>query len=135
MASRNLQAIPQGTAILPSKRSTRGPSTSFAAVRPISPSLTACDSALRKIMLSPEQARAFLDAAKGEQLGALYTVALSLGLRMGEALGLRWQDIDFERRVLTVNRILERIGRGQGSTLQLVEPKTSRSRRTVNPPV
>ena len=43
----------------------------------------------------------------------------------GEALGLRWQDIDFERRVLTVNRILERIGRGQGSTLQLVEPKTS----------
>ena len=63
-------------------------------------------------MLSPEQARAFLDAAKGERLGALYTVALSLGLRMGEALGLRWQDIDFERRVLTVNRILERIGRG-----------------------
>jgi integrase len=67
---------------------------------------------LRKIMLSPEQARAFLDAAKGERLGALYTVALSLGLRMGEALGLRWQDIDFERRVLTVNQILERIGRG-----------------------
>jgi integrase len=120
---------------LPSKRSTRGPSTSFAAVRPISPSLTACDSALRKIMLSPEQARAFLDAAKGERLEALYTVALSLGLRMGEALGLRWQDIDFERRVLTVNRLLERIGRGQGSTLQLVEPKTSRSRRTVNPPI
>jgi integrase len=85
-------------------------------------------------MLSPEQARAFLDAAKGERLEALYTVALSLGLRMGEALGLRWQDIDFERRTLTVNRILERIGRGQGSTLQLVEPKTSRSRRTVNLP-
>jgi len=40
-------------------------------------------------MLSPEQARAFLDAAKGERLGALYTVALSLGLQMGEALGLR----------------------------------------------
>jgi integrase len=45
---------------------------------------------LRKIMLSPEQARAFLDAAKGERLEALYTVTLSLGLRMGEALGLRW---------------------------------------------
>jgi integrase len=74
--------------------------------------LTDCESALRKIMLSPEQARAFLDAAKGERLEALYTVALSLGLQMGEALGSRWQDIDFERRVLTVNRILERIGRG-----------------------
>ena len=33
--------------------------------------------------------------AKGERLQALYTVALSLGLRMGEALGLRWPDIDF----------------------------------------
>ena len=85
-------------------------------------------------MLYPEQARAFLDAAKGERLEALYTVALSLGLPIGEALGLRWQHIDFERRMLAVNRILERIGRGQGSTLQLVEPKTSRSRRTVNLP-
>ena len=33
-----------------------------------------------------------------------------------------------------MNRILERIGRGHGSTLQLVEPKTTRSRRTVNLP-
>jgi integrase len=85
-------------------------------------------------MFSPDQARAFLDAARGERLEALYTVALSLGLRMSEALGLCWQDIDFERRTLIVNRILERIGRGQGSTLQLVAPKTSRSRRTVNLP-
>jgi len=84
-------------------------------------------------MVSPEQARAFLDAAKGERLEALYTVALSLGLRIGEALGLRWQYIDFERRVLTVNRILERIGRGKARRCKLVEPKTSRSRRTVNP--
>jgi integrase len=84
--------------------------------------------------LSPEQARAFLDAAKGERFEALYAAALAVGLRMGEALGLRWQDVDLDRRTLTVNRILERIGRGQGSTLQLVEPKTSRSRRTVNLP-
>jgi integrase len=84
--------------------------------------------------LSPEQARAFLDAVVGERLEALYTAALVIGLRMGEALGLRWRDIDLERRTLTVNRILERIGRGNGSTLQFVEPKTSRSRRTVTLP-
>jgi integrase len=82
--------------------------------------------------LSPEDARALLDAAKGERFEALYTAALAVGLRMGEALGLRWQDVNLDRRSLTVNRILERIGRGHGSTLQLVEPKTSRSRRTVN---
>lgn len=84
--------------------------------------------------LSPEQARRLLDTVDGHRLEALYTAALAVGLRMGEALGLRWQDVDLDRRTLTVNRILERIGRGHGSTLQLVEPKTSRSRRTVNLP-
>jgi len=84
--------------------------------------------------LTPEQARQFLDAAKGERLEALYAAALAVALRMGEALGLRWLDIDSDRRTLTVNRILERVGRGEGSTLQFVEPKTSRSRRTVNLP-
>jgi integrase len=91
--------------------------------------------------LSPEQARLLLDAAQGERLEALYIAALALGLRMGEALGLRWQDVDLDRRTLTVNRILERIGRGRrgnkllpGSKLLLVEPKTDRSRRTVNLP-
>jgi site-specific recombinase XerC len=39
--------------------------------------------------LSPEDARALLDAAKGERFEALYTAALAVGLRMGEALGLR----------------------------------------------
>jgi integrase len=84
-------------------------------------------------MLSPEQARAFLDAAKGERLEALYTVALSLGLQMGEALGLRWQYIDFERRVLTVNRSSSASAGAKARRCKLVEPKTSRSRRTVNP--
>jgi integrase len=84
--------------------------------------------------LSPEQSRVFLDAAAGERLEALYTAALAVGLRMGEALGLRWADIDLDRRALSVKRILERIGRGSKSTLQFVEPKTSRSRRTVNLP-
>lgn len=84
--------------------------------------------------LSPEQARQLLDAAGGARFEALYTAALAVGLRMGEALGLRWQDVDLDRRILTVNRILERLGRGHGSTLQLVEPKTSPSRRTVNLP-
>ncbi len=71
--------------------------------------------------LSPEQARAFLDAAKGERFEALYTAALAVGLRMGEALGLRWQDVDLDRRTLTVNRILERIGRGHASRPRVTE--------------
>jgi integrase len=81
---------------------------------------------------SPDEARVFLDAVVGDKLEALYTVTVTLGLRMGEALGLRWSDINFERRTLTINQTLERIGRGHGSKLVLAEPKTSRSRRTLS---
>jgi integrase len=54
-------------------------------------------------------------------------VALSLGLRQGEVLGLRWCDIDFEANTLRVSRALVRID----GTLVLAEPKTERSRRTL----
>src|SRR5262252_178741 len=40
------------------------------------------------------EARAFLDAVRGNRLEALYSVALTMGLRQGEALGLRWDDVD-----------------------------------------
>jgi hypothetical protein len=49
-------------------------------------------------MLSPEQARAFLDAAMGERLEALYTVALSLCMRMGEARCQRRTNLSLFRR-------------------------------------
>jgi integrase len=42
--------------------------------------------------LEDQQARTFLEAINGNRLETLFTVALSLGLRRGEALGLRWQD-------------------------------------------
>ena len=47
--------------------------------------------------LTVEQAHELLDAAKGRRLYALYVVAATLGLRHGELLGLRWQDLDIER--------------------------------------
>jgi integrase len=77
--------------------------------------------------LNLDQARAFLDAVRGNRLEALYTVALAVGLRQGEALGLRWSDVDLEAGTLTVRTTLQRIS----GTLQLVEPKTSRSGRTI----
>lgn len=79
---------------------------------------------------TPDQARAFLASIQGDRLEALYTVALSLGLRQGEALGLRWSDVDLERGMLTVRMALQRVG----GKLQLVEPKTERSRRTLRLP-
>src|SRR5947199_374007 len=51
---------------------------------------------------TPDEARQFLAAVRGHRLEALFSVALALGLRQGEALGLRWADIDFEANTLRV---------------------------------
>jgi integrase len=80
--------------------------------------------------LDAGQAGQLLAAARGDRLEALYTVALALGLRQGEALGLRWQDVDLEARQLHVRHAVQRIDH----RLQLVEPKTTRSRRTITIP-
>lgn len=80
---------------------------------------------------SPEQAPQFLTAVRGDRLEALYTVALSLGLRQGEALGLRWQDIDFTAGTLRVAVALQKIN---GQPPRLVEPKTKKSRRVLPVP-
>lgn len=77
--------------------------------------------------LEPHEAQQFLESVRGDRLEALYSVALALGLRQGEALGLRWQDLDLSAGVLKVRHQLQRIE----TKLTLVEPKTERSRRTL----
>jgi len=78
--------------------------------------------------LSPEQARQVLDVARDDDLAALWTVALTTGLRQGELLALRWPDVDLDRRSLRVVASLIRV---VGQAPQLVEPKSRRSRRQV----
>ncbi len=76
---------------------------------------------------TPDEARQFLTAVRGHRLEALFSVALALGLRQGEALGLRWDDIDYVAGTLRVRNQLQRID----GKLTLVPPKTKRSRRTL----
>ena len=84
-------------------------------------------------VLTPDEARRLLTTARGDRLEALYSVALALGLRQGEALGLKWSDLELEAGVLRVRRASQRIPH-HGT--QLVETKTARSRRTlVMPPI
>lgn len=52
--------------------------------------------------LSAEAARLVLAATRGRRDHALYAVALSSGLRIGELLGLRWRDVELEERQLRV---------------------------------
>jgi len=77
--------------------------------------------------LSPKEARELLDAVKGDRLEALYSVALAVGLRQGEALGLRWDDGDLDAGTISVRRALQRIA----GDYVFVDPKTKRSRRTI----
>jgi integrase len=81
--------------------------------------------------LDPEQGRQLLSALRGHRLEALYTVALALGLRGGEALGLKWEVVDFGQGRLAINRALYRV-KGK---LQLLDTKTSTSRRVVPLPL
>jgi integrase len=85
--------------------------------------------------LSAAEARRLLEAAgeAGDRLEAFYVLALHTGMRRGELLGLKWEDIDLgsvgKPATLRVRRTLTRTGNGKG--LALGEPKTKKSRRTV----
>lgn len=77
---------------------------------------------------TPDEAKLFLEAAENEKFYALFYLAIETGMRPEEYLGLKWQDIDFEQRTLSVQRALvER--RGGGFIFD--ELKTSRSRRSI----
>ena len=79
--------------------------------------------------LDVDETRRFLRAIRGDRLEALYLVAL-LGLRQGEVIGLRWEDVDLSASRLEVRQALRRV-RGR---YELVDPKTERSRRAMKLP-
>ena len=77
--------------------------------------------------LTPEQARQLIEASVDDRHLALYVTALGTGLRQGELLGLRWEDVDLDAGRLRVRHTLANV-KGE---LTLLEPKTDRSRRNV----
>lgn len=78
--------------------------------------------------LTQEEARALLEAAAGDPLEPIVRVALSLGLRKGETLALKWSNIDLDAGTLTVAATIRR---RTGHGLVETSPKTARSRRTL----
>lgn len=79
--------------------------------------------------LSAEEARRLLETARetGDRLEALYVLALNTGMREGELLALKWDDVDLQSALLRVRRTLTQAG----GTFVLGEPKTGNSRRTI----
>ncbi|CAN2175178.1 XerC Integrase [Candidatus Nanopelagicaceae bacterium] len=77
--------------------------------------------------LTVDEVKRLLETYKGTYMSARLHIALLCGLRQGEALGLRWQDVDLINGVLEVRNQIQMI-EGQ---LQLTGLKTERSRRSL----
>jgi integrase len=80
--------------------------------------------------LSQDDARKVLAVATGRN-SARWSVALALGLRQGEALGLQWDAVDLESATMRIRQALQR---RPGVGLVMVQPKSRAGRRTISIP-
>ena len=87
--------------------------------------------------LTLEQQRAFMEYVANHPVyyhwWSLFTVLLGTGCRIGEALGLRWEDLDFENRVISINHSLVYYptAKERKSVMRIVKPKTEAGIRTI----
>src|SRR6266851_403220 len=77
---------------------------------------------------SVDEAHQILAAAVEHRLAAFFRVAMSIGLRPSEALGLTWDDIDLDARMLHVRKALDR---RRANDFEFKKPKSRRSRRSI----
>lgn len=78
-------------------------------------------------VLTEGQTVELLKSLEATRLYVPVLLAVTTGLRRGEILALKWEDLDFDRATLTVRRSLERTNHG----VHLKEPKTRKGRRVV----
>ncbi len=78
--------------------------------------------------LTMEQAQKLLETAKGHNMEALFILALTTGMRRGEILALKWQDVSFIEKTIQVRRTFTRTPE---SRYVEAETKTKKSRRSI----
>jgi integrase len=81
----------------------------------------------RIVVWTAEQVGEFLDFVKDDRLYPLLRLVLMTGLRRGEAVGLRWSDVDLDEKVLTVRQQVVDVG----GELHIGAPKTKSGERVV----
>lgn len=81
---------------------------------------------------SEQEARQLVDAVKGTKLELVVTLTLAYGLRRSEVLGLRWQDVDFDKQtILVCHSVVEGVDDGKRIVCQRDTLKQAASRRTL----
>jgi integrase len=80
-------------------------------------------------VLAPSDVLRLFDQADRTSYGALVWLAVMTGMRQGELLGVRWQDVDLDNGVLRVVQVSQWMP-GQGATFR--QPKTQKSRRSID---
>lgn len=82
--------------------------------------------------LTPQEAQRFLAAARSDRYHVAFLLSITTGLRPSEYLGLKWEDIDLTRGMVSVQRTLARNGRCDKDGAPVLEAtKRTGSRRTV----
>lgn len=79
--------------------------------------------------LTLEEQAKFLKAAVGTSYYYQYALILQTGLRTGELVGLKWEDIDFEKRTINIRRTME--FRYEDREFRTGEPKSKSGYRTI----
>ncbi len=74
--------------------------------------------------LTHEEENSFVEACQNYNQGDLYLLCLYQGLRLGEAVALTWQDIDFAKGTISISKAIDGLG-------ELTTPKTATSNRII----
>ncbi len=85
------------------------------------------------VVLTKDEAIDFLDASQKERLATLFSFLLATGCRPSEAIGLKWQDLSFDRNTVEIKRVV--VWQRTGGSWEFCQPKTAKSRRTIPLPV
>lgn len=85
------------------------------------------------VPLDEEQSKAFLRTIKGHRFESLYTITLFTGMREGEALGLCWSCVDFDKGTILIEKQLQREKKPGGKYI-FAPLKNDRSRRITPAP-
>jgi integrase len=77
---------------------------------------------------TPEQVKTLFTAIEDDSLRALWRLLATTGMRRGEAVGLRWQDLDLDSGRLTIRQSVVTVG----YRTEISTPKSEKSRRVID---